>query len=292
MPRDRDAAESFRFNTAVVCRVAASFADSSSFEHPVGGAPVDVARCRLELERLVELMRGSAGLDVVELPSDEQQPDGLFVGDIAVIVGGTALICNPPTFANRPSRHGEIAVVRQVLRKELGLKIVEVDNEKAIVEGGDVLWTGREIFVGLSTRTNMLGAQAVAKAFPEYSTNIVKVYPPAVHLKDYINVVKPEVLIVSKSPAAQRTFREIRDTGVSGYQYIEVEDDLAVNVIYANNSLIHLSNDQIPADAMVYASKLTCKQVGLRIEEILKRGGRLSSCVLLVGRTTRRTRRL
>ena len=53
----------------------------------------------------------------------------------------------------------------------------------------------------------MLGAQAVARAFPEYSTTIVKVHPPAVHLKDYINVVHPEVLVVSKSPAAQKTFK-------------------------------------------------------------------------------------
>jgi len=53
----------------------------------------------------------------------------------------------------------------------------------------------------------MLGAQAVARAFPEYSTAIVKVYPPAIHLKDYINVVQPEVLVVSRSPAAQRTFK-------------------------------------------------------------------------------------
>ena len=66
---------------------------------------------------------------------------------------------------------------------------------------------GREIFVGISSRTNMLGAQAVARAFPEFSTTIVKVHPPAIHLRDYINVVQPEVLVVSKSPAAQKTFK-------------------------------------------------------------------------------------
>ncbi len=38
-----------------------------------------------------------------------------------------------------------------------------------------ILIAGREIFVGLSSRTNLLGAQAVAKAFPEYPTNIVQV---------------------------------------------------------------------------------------------------------------------
>ena len=34
-------------------------------------------------------------------------------------------------------------MVRQVLKKELGLKVVEVTPaDKAYVEGGDVLWTG------------------------------------------------------------------------------------------------------------------------------------------------------
>jgi len=30
-----------------------------------------------------------------------------------------------------------------VLRREIGLKIVEVESDKANVEGGDVLWTGK-----------------------------------------------------------------------------------------------------------------------------------------------------
>ena len=65
---------------------------------------------------------------------------------------------------------------------------------------------GREIIVGLSTRTNMLGAQAVARAFPEYSTSVVHVHPPAIHLKDYISMAGPEVMTVSKTKAAQSTF--------------------------------------------------------------------------------------
>ncbi len=54
----------------------------------------------------------------------------------------------------------QLAVVRQVLRKELGLKIVEVDSsEKAMIEGGDVLWTGRQrrsIFLGPGQRLHIL----------------------------------------------------------------------------------------------------------------------------------------
>ena len=53
----------------------------------------------------------------------------------------------------------------------------------------------------------MLGAQSVGRAFPEYPTTIVHVNPPAIHLKDYISMVGPEVMTVGKSEAAQRTFR-------------------------------------------------------------------------------------
>ena len=67
--------------------------------------------------------------------------------------------------------------------------------------------TGREIFVGLSSRTNMLGAQSVGRAFPEYPTTIVHVNAPAIHLKDYIGMAGPEVMTVGKSEAAQKTFR-------------------------------------------------------------------------------------
>jgi len=42
----------------------------------------------------------------------------------------------------------QLAVVRQVLRREIGLKIMEVESEKANVEGGDVLWTGN-LFISI-----------------------------------------------------------------------------------------------------------------------------------------------
>jgi len=110
LSRDRESSRNFRFNTAVVCRVASSFGEQSSFRTTSADAKDQphAAECRQELERLVEVLRGDLGLDVVELPSDEQQPDGVFVSDIAVVIGGVALICNPPRFDNRPSRHGEV----------------------------------------------------------------------------------------------------------------------------------------------------------------------------------------
>jgi dimethylargininase len=277
-----DPSKCFQYNFAIVSRVATAFATESSFDLKPGQT-IDIDKARLEHEALVDALR-RIGVDVVELPCDERQPDGLFVDDVAVVINGTALICSPPSIKDRPSREGELPVVRQVLSKEIGLKIVEVKGGQATVEGGDVLFTGREIFVGLSTRTNIKGAQAVGAAFPEYPTTIVKVNPPAIHLKDYITMAGPEVMAIGSSKGAQETFREIRNSGAVGYKYITVDEDDAANVIYANNVLLHLGNDQIPRGGAVYANKIDYPRVAIPMKEPLKRGGRLTSCVLLVNR--------
>ncbi len=53
--------------------------------------------------------------------------------------------------------------MRAVIKKELDLPLVEIADKKAKLEGGDVLFTGKEFFVGISEFTNMEGALAVAR---------------------------------------------------------------------------------------------------------------------------------
>ncbi|GLD75226.1 N(G),N(G)-dimethylarginine dimethylaminohydrolase 1 isoform X1 [Lates japonicus] len=53
--------------------------------------------------------------------------------------------------------------------KDLNLNIVEMTDENATLDGGDVLFTGREFFVGLSKRTNQRGAEILADAFKDYA---------------------------------------------------------------------------------------------------------------------------
>ena len=62
-----------------------------------------------------------------------------------------------------------------MLKKELDIPLVEIADQNARLDGGDVLFTGREFFVGLSQFTNEGGARAVAAAFPEYPCVPIKV---------------------------------------------------------------------------------------------------------------------
>ena len=52
------------------------------------------------------------------------------------------------------------------------------------------------------------------------------------------------------------SFQEIRNSGAPGYKVISVEEDEAANVIYCNNTLIHLDTEQIPKGAAVSKSNV------------------------------------
>ena len=100
----------FTYHYALVSRIANSFKDQSSFDIIPGKSEINIEKARREHEELVELLR-RIGLDVIELPCDEQHPDGLFINDIAVVINNTALICHPPDIDGKPSRQGEVCII-------------------------------------------------------------------------------------------------------------------------------------------------------------------------------------
>ena len=97
----------------------------------------------------------------------------MFTSDCAVIHQGVALICRPPSL----QRAKDVATVRAVLRKELEMHVVETNAPKALINASDVLFTGKEFFVGVGNETNTEGALQLANAWPEYPTTPVKVSP-------------------------------------------------------------------------------------------------------------------
>ncbi|XP_072129376.1 N(G),N(G)-dimethylarginine dimethylaminohydrolase 1 isoform X2 [Mobula birostris] len=148
-----------RYSHAVVRGISDSLAGGAlRMSHE--GKPVDAARARQQHEHYVRTLGSRLGLKVLELPADEQLPDCVFVEDTAVVCGDTALLSRPGAL----SRRGEVESTKKVLT-QLGLNIVEMVDETATLDGGDILFTGKEFFVGLSHRTNQRGAEILADVF-------------------------------------------------------------------------------------------------------------------------------
>lgn len=260
---------SLKVTHAVVCRVPQSWAADGD---PEGESS------RRQHESYVRLLR-ELGLDVIELPPDEALPCCPLTEDTAVVCNGSALITRPG-----PARAKEVETVRAVLKKELDLPIIEIADENAKLEGGDVLFTGREFFVGISEFTNEAGARAVAAAFPEFPCTPVKV-SGGTHLKNLVSMAGPELICVSSGKNSQEVLKRIEREATYSYQTLTVPEDKAANVMYINGTLIHCSEDEIPGSTKVFSERIDYPKKAVNVQALTKKGNGLSSCCLLLRRS-------
>ncbi|KAG7170294.1 N(G),N(G)-dimethylarginine dimethylaminohydrolase 1-like [Homarus americanus] len=229
----------FRYTHAVVCRIPDSFKNNA-----VGiSASIDLAKARKQHEVYVATLR-EIGLDVIELPADENHPDCVFVEDVAVVCNGTALLTKP----GHPSRKNEVEYMRTILKNELELPVIEISDETATLDGGDV---GHHL-----------------------------------HLKCCVTMAGPDVMCVGSSPEAKDILKRIEREATFRYQTLTVPDDRASNVVFANGYLIHHSAEEFPAAAKVFEEKLshwTLKPITMT--EIGKAQGDLTCCSILIRKT-------
>lgn len=223
---------------------------------------VDYDRANEELNNFIATLR-MLNVDVIELgPDSELTFDSVFIGDTAVIINGLMLLCRPR------NRLEELEEIKQIVKSELNLPIIEINDAEANLNGGDILWTGREIFVGLSNETNEAGARAVAAAFPEYPVTPVKVPPKGnLRLKSYITMAGPDILCVNRSQEAQSMLRRMEREASFNYKLITVDDEHGSNVLYLNGTLIH--RNDLPGVG-VFQDKIDYSRVPMKINELTK----------------------
>lgn len=143
----QDISRYFHCNKAIVGSIPASSVDKSlRFEEPE--EPLNLLKARQQHANYIKELKSLVG-NVIQIPVDEEYPDMVFVEDPAVVIDGRALL----TRMVRPSRAGEARAMRAALERH-NLEIVEMRDAGANMDGGDVIFTGREILVGLSERTN------------------------------------------------------------------------------------------------------------------------------------------
>lgn len=258
---------SSRYTHAIVCRIPLSFRTRGE---------IDLEEAKREHESYVNLLR-DLGLDVIELPPDENFPECAFVEDTAVVCNGIALITNPGS----QNRAKETTNIRTVFKKELDIPIVEIADPNAKLDGGDVLFTGKEFFVGLSPWTNEAGAKAVAAAFPEYPCVPIKVTEQR-HLKYYISMAGPDLLSVSSAKESQEILRRIEREATFSYQTLTLSEADAANVLYINGTLIHRAVQDCPVSSHVLSEKIDLPRQSLQFSQLGRYSTGLTACSVLL----------
>ncbi|OXB63288.1 hypothetical protein ASZ78_013738, partial [Callipepla squamata] len=148
----------------------------------------------------------------------------------------------------------QVEAMKRVL-ESLNLNMVEMVDENATLDGGDVLFTGREFFVGLSKRTNQRGAEILADTFKDYAVSTVPVHD-SLHLKSFCSMAGPNLIAIGSSEAAQKALKTMQQMSDHRYDKLTVPDDAAANCIYLNipskgHVLLHRAPEEYPESAKV-----------------------------------------
>lgn len=129
-----------------------------------------------------------AGATVTVLEPDPRHPDAHFVEDVAVVLDAECAVLTRP---GASARAGEVASIRRPL--ERFFETLDAIEPPGTLDGGDVCDAGDRAYIGLSQRTNAVGATQLANLFARAGKDSavidVRDVPGILHLKSGMSYV-------------------------------------------------------------------------------------------------------
>ena len=237
---------------------------SKNFQHGLTSSKLgkpDYNKALIQHSNYIEALR-KCRLKVLTLETDDRFPDSTFVEDTAVVNEDLAIIAN----LGETSRKGEEIEIREVLDKFY--ENVESIEKPGSLDGGDVLRVEDQYFIGISKRTNKVGALQLKEILKKYgfSSSLVKL-KEVIHLKTGLAYIGDNNLIVSGEFIDNPLFQD--------YNIIKVDEDesYAANCIRVNNYVLIADGYEKLINSI---SSLGYKVLKLDITEFRKMDGGLS----------------
>lgn len=165
--------------------------------------PIDVELAQGQHQQYEALLE-SWGVEIDRLPEDHDCPDGAFVEDAAIVLDECAIIAN----MGAPSRKREAESVAAALAKYRRLFQLK---SSAALDGGDVLQIDRELFVGVSTRTNSAAISSLTGILEPFGYTVTPVAVcGCLHLKTACTYVGRNTMVMNRERVDVAPFKRFR----------------------------------------------------------------------------------
>ena len=227
--------------------------------------PIDVQKAKAQHQHY-ERSLAAAGCLVHTLPAETDLPDSVFVEDAAIVLNELAIIARP----GAASRRAETDSVAGALRPYRPLSFIQPPGT---IDGGDVLRLGKQLFIGLSCRTNPQAIEQVHRLLSPlgYTVHSVAVHG-CLHLKSAVTQVAENTLLMNRAWLDQRAFGQM-------------------DIIDVHPSEPHGANALLLGERVIYADgyPATCRRLvdhGIFLEvvplsELAKAEGAVTCCSLV-----------
>jgi dimethylargininase len=201
------------------------------------------------------------GLEIIHLEALEGYPDAYFVEDAAVVLPELAVITRP----GARSRQGEETSIAGALAAYRPLAHIQPPGT---LEGGDIFLVGKRLYIGVSERTNQLGAQQLAAltAPHGYQATFIPV-GAGLHLKSSANPLSQDTLLVTQEFAGREEFASFKKIILSP------QETYAANTLWINDHLITPAGFPRTREQL---EKLGMPMMELDVSEVQKMDGGLT----------------
>ena len=229
--------------------------------------PIDVNIARAQHAAYVHTL-AELGCQVIELPEEPDLPDSVFVEDTAFILPEVAVITRPGADSRKP----EIESIIPALSPYRPLVHV---TEPASVDGGDVLVIGKQIFIGMSTRSNKEAVAQLNASLDKYGCTVHGVeMTDCLHLKTAVTRVDDKTLLINRNWVDPSNF--------PGCDLIDVDasEPFAANCLPVRGKIIY------PTTFPKTRKRLEEKGYVIApvdLSELAKAEGAVTCCSLIVG---------
>jgi dimethylargininase len=227
--------------------------------------PIDLQLANQQHQQY-ETALAELGCQLMQLPSEPNLPDSVFVEDIAIVVDELAIITRP----GATSRRAEVPTVAAALQPYRKMVYIQ---EPGTIDGGDVLRIGRTLYIGLTDRSTQHAVQQIrASLTPHgYTVRAVPVHG-CLHLKSAVTQVAPDLLLIHPDWVDRVNF--------GGMRCIEIDP----REPYAANSLLLGDAAIYPAEFPHTRQRLEEAGIPLKIvpaSELAKAEGAVTCCSLV-----------
>ena len=167
------------------------------------------------------------GLEVTILQADENFPDSTFVEDVVLMTPHCAILTNP----GAATRTQEVISMQPIVKDYY--KNIESIQAPGTVEAGDIMMVGNHYYIGLSERTNQVGADQMIAILEKYNmTGSVVNLTEVLHLKTGLGYLEANNLLACGEFLTKPEFQK--------YNLLEVDADeaYAANSVWINDIVI------------------------------------------------------
>jgi len=291
---------------------------SSSQEQEQVEVKVSLAKSREQHTTYLNVLRQHIPTQqLICLPPMESHPDCLFVEDTMVAMQDVVVL----TRMGHESRRGEVDdLLKSVLYEQLEGRVrsvydmnqsVDYDHQKdssirrsissTCCDGGDVLYTGRHLFVGITNRTNQDGFQYLRNVFAHHhnlidETDVIPIPMMSLqgaenggggggvlHLKSAVTHIDEETLLIPEGRFGDVLADAMKVTE-RGYTAIRLPDVLSCNAVVVNG---HVLAQDAPCHESKRRIDEACMERNLGLSfvdtsELAKKDAALTCCSVLL----------